>query len=116
VLVLSGSGDFAGGAYVVAGTLQMLSPTSLLDGSSLTVGGGAATAFGRASPIAGESALRSSAGAISAQAGPAISVPEPSALAFLAVGALAIGVVRHGSIRRYPLPRVRRINQRSKNA
>jgi fibronectin-binding autotransporter adhesin len=49
-LILSGSNSYQGGTIVDAGTLIVDSPASLADGSSLTVGQGAAAIFSPAGP------------------------------------------------------------------
>lgn len=75
-LVLTGSNTYTGGTDVAAGTLEILSSSSLLDRSDLTVG--SSTAFASANPIAAAIA----------------SVPEPGTLAMLAAGAALMTIYR----------------------
>ena len=73
-LVLSGTNTYAGGTIVNAGTLLVMDPQGLLDGSNLTVGAGAVL-FDAA--VAGLSQ--------SAAASGATAVPEPGALVLIVV-------------------------------
>ncbi len=78
VLVLSSTNSFSGGTTVNSGTLRVLSPSSLLSGSSLTVGSSASSYFGSPTvPVETSIGLQE--------------VPEPSSLALL--GFCAIGIV-----------------------
>ena len=79
VLILSGSDTYTGGTNVLGGTLIVDSSKALPAGTSLTVGTRADSAFG---PV--EEAARTFA------PGGAVSVPEPSTLAMLGMGALAL--------------------------
>jgi fibronectin-binding autotransporter adhesin len=77
-LTLTGTNTYSGGTNVEAGTLVIDSPASLLDGSSLTVGQGAAAIFG--GPAA---------------ASPSVSaVPEPGPWSMLAAGAALFSLYR----------------------
>jgi fibronectin-binding autotransporter adhesin len=74
-LVLGGNNSYGGGTIVDAGTLIVDSATALPDGSSLTVGQGASSLF---APVAARPAVAA--------------VPEPGALALLAVVAMLVAV------------------------
>ena len=82
-LILSGSNGYTGGTDVNAGTLVVENPTALSNGSSLTVGAGAASLF--AAPAAGGVVLGgvelAAVSGNSSAAPPA--VPEPATLALL---------------------------------
>jgi autotransporter-associated beta strand protein len=81
-LILSGSNTYNGGTVVADGELILSSPSAILDGSSLTVGGPGAFAAPAVSIANG------------AVAGSAITaVPEPGTLALLAAGVAAVGAV-----------------------
>ena len=82
MLILSGSNGYTGGTFVNAGTLVVENPNGIPNGSSLTVGTGAASLFG--SPAAGglESAVPSSGSSLAAPS----AVPEPDTLALLLAG------------------------------
>ncbi len=75
VLVLCGTNTYGGGTNVVAGTLIDMNPAALPDGGNITVGAEALSMFG---------AVESSADAVA--------VPEPSTLALLGMGAVAIAL------------------------
>jgi fibronectin-binding autotransporter adhesin len=77
-LVLAGGNSYSGGTLVSSGELTVDSPAALDDGSSLTVGLGAATIFDPAG---------------AAPAGVA-AVPEPNALVLLVAAGLGTAVVR----------------------
>lgn len=89
-LVLSGTANsYSGGMYVEAGTLVVNNNGAIADGTSLTVGAGAASLF---DPPAGGAAL---AVASPLHAAGVEAVPEPGTLALLAVAVVvAIGVRR----------------------
>ena len=72
ILVLCGTNTYGGGTNVVAGTLVVMNPAALLDGSNVTVGAEAVSMFG----------------AVDASADEATAVPEPSTLALLGFGAM----------------------------
>jgi autotransporter-associated beta strand protein len=78
-LVLSGTNTYNGGTTVSKGTLQVLFPTALADGSDLTVGSAAGSAF--APSIIATPAVSQ------AMHEQAVAVPEPGTLAFLALAA-----------------------------
>jgi autotransporter-associated beta strand protein len=84
-LILSGSNSFTGGAVVLEGTLDLLGPSALPDGSALTIG----NAAGVFAPVVTAPGIPS--------AGPA-AVPEPGSLALL--GSLAVTVVAWSCRRR----------------
>jgi fibronectin-binding autotransporter adhesin len=87
-LVLSGANTYSGGTDVLAGTLDVKNPASLLDGSSLWVGSNLSAFTG-----GGVATSAASSGGVSA-------VPEPGTLALL--GALAVcGVAVHRRQRRH---------------
>ncbi len=76
-LILSGSNGYTGGTNVNAGTLLVENPDGIPNGSSLTVGAGAASLF--ASPAAGGVVLGGAEVVVAGgnfAAGPA-AVPEP---------------------------------------
>jgi autotransporter-associated beta strand protein len=74
-LILSGSDSYTGGTIVEAGTLEVTTAAALPTGTSLTVGAGGAFIF---DPMASTSS-------------PAIStVPEPSTIALLLIGAIGL--------------------------
>jgi autotransporter-associated beta strand protein len=82
VLTLSGTNSYSGGTTVTGGTLIVASPTSLRDGSSLTIG--EASVFG--SPIAvGTVSSNENGGAEHSTT----AVPEPDTVALLAATAIA---------------------------
>jgi autotransporter-associated beta strand protein len=84
-LVLSGTNNFAVGAAVLGGTLVLADNQALADGSSLTVGAGAAAYFNTSTGVAAP--LAASPGAVVA------AVPEPGAVALLSVaGLVAVAV------------------------
>ena len=85
-LILSGTNTFGGGTVVVGGVLDLANRTSLLDGSSLTVGADAASIFAPSLSLAP---------ALTPAAVPA-PVPEPSALALLATAAAGCAGVWSG--------------------
>ncbi len=72
ILILSGSNTYTGGTIVDGGTLEITGSNALPSGTALTVGAGAASLFG--SPAVGA---------------PMMPVPEPGALALLAVAVIA---------------------------
>ena len=74
ILVLCGTNTYGGGTNVVAGTLVVMNPAALLDGSNVAVGAEAVSMFG----------------AVDASADAATAVPEPSTLALLGSGAIAV--------------------------
>jgi fibronectin-binding autotransporter adhesin len=78
-LILTGVNTYTGGTIVNGGTLIVESPSSLLDGSSLTVGQGAAAIFAPAT------------GSPAAPAGVA-AVPEPGTVVLLVVALSSAGV------------------------
>jgi autotransporter-associated beta strand protein len=87
-LILSGSNSFTGAVTVVAGTLDLLSPLSLPNGSAVTIGSDAASNF---APVVMESNMSAT--------NPA-AVPEPGTLALLAsLGALLAVYLRMNSLR-----------------
>ncbi len=88
-LILSGENNsYTGGTYVEAGTLEITSAGAIPNGSSLSIGAGAALIF--------DSAL--SASPVEASAGAVNAVPEPGTLGLLAGGAL--GLLGYGWRRR----------------
>jgi autotransporter-associated beta strand protein len=86
-VVLAGSGGFAGGMTVSAGTLVIATPTAVADGSSLTVGAGAVfdTSMASASVVAAAISPPSAAAAPSATCG-----NEPSTLGIRAIDAATV--------------------------
>jgi fibronectin-binding autotransporter adhesin len=78
--VLAGSNSFTGGTSVASGTLEIINPAGLPDGSSLTIGANASSIFGGA------------VGAMPPGNAPAV-VPEPSTLALLGMG--VVGIAAH---------------------
>ena len=76
-LILSGSDSFGGGTYVDAGMLIVNNSAALLDGSSLTVGAGAASIFDASATLAALTAPQE-----------AVAVPEPGTLALSSVAGL----------------------------
>jgi autotransporter-associated beta strand protein len=73
-LVLSGIDTYTGGTFVTAGVLEVTNPAALPDGASLTDGANAAAIFeGAAVPVSSPAA-----------------VPEPSTLALLGTGLIAL--------------------------
>lgn len=74
ILILSGSDNYSGGTIVAAGTLIVDSSNALRDGSNLIVGSNAEAIFVAAQP---------------AEALDMATVPEPSTIALLGVGAIA---------------------------
>ena len=97
-LILSGTNTFSGGTMVVGGVLDLANRTSLLDGSSLTVGADAASIFAPSLSLAP---------ALTPAAVPA-PVPEPGALALLATAAAGCAGVWSGVLRPSRLSRRRR--------
>jgi autotransporter-associated beta strand protein len=77
-LILSGTDSYSGGTVVTAGNLIVDSDTALPEGSSLTVGAGAASIFDPplGSPLEIQAEARIS------------SVPEPGGLALLSAAAV----------------------------
>ena len=91
-LVLSGSDDYLGGTSVITGTLLVASGTALPEGTSLSVGAGAALFFSPAVPGA-----EVDGGTVAAQINP---VPEPGSLAlFIATGLLLRFGIRRKRLR-----------------
>ena len=94
-LILSGSNGYTGGTFVNAGTLVVENPTALPNGSSLTVGAGAASLFG--SPAGGSIVLGGAevvvAGGGNSAAAPS-AVPEPGTLALLLAGLASAALYR----------------------
>jgi fibronectin-binding autotransporter adhesin len=89
-LILTGTSLFSGGTFVSAGILVLDSPSSLEDGSSLTVGQGASAIF---SPgVAAELPTEPPPAGVAA-------VPEPGTLLLLVVAVLGIAAIS-GSLRR----------------
>ncbi len=84
-LILSGSNGYSGGTFVNAGTLVVQSPNAVPQGSSLSVGAGAASLFG--SPAAG--GVVPGGGEV-AVAPPAVPEPGTLALFLAALGSAAI--------------------------
>jgi autotransporter-associated beta strand protein len=83
-LILSGTGSYGGPTTVDGGTMYLTSSTALPSGGALIVGAGGDFIFDpsvTAGPAAGSLASPHGAGLVA--------VPEPSALALLALGALA---------------------------
>ena len=78
-LILSGSDCYHGGTIVTAGTLIVTDPNAIPDGTSLTVGADAALLF---DPSQAASSVAVSPGAAA--------VPEPSTVALLGVGVVAV--------------------------
>jgi autotransporter-associated beta strand protein len=96
-LILSGSDSFTGGTTVDAGKLVVVAKGAIPDGTSLTVGAGARSAFDLPSAMA--PLASSSAPAISSVAA---AVPEPGTLALLSVAgvvAVAAGLFRRRASR-----------------
>ncbi|MGO9114456.1 MAG: beta strand repeat-containing protein [Thermoguttaceae bacterium] len=92
-LILAGFDTYTGGTTVNAGALYVTNPAALPDGTSLTVGAGAASIFcasvGNAPAFDGSLFAASSAGAAA--------VPEPSTLALLcAAGIVAAAAALRG--------------------
>jgi autotransporter-associated beta strand protein len=75
--VLSGSNSYMGGTIVEAGTLEVMDPQAIADGTSLTVGAEAAMMFDP--PLAAVQTANAAA-----------AVPEPSTLALFAVPAIGL--------------------------
>jgi autotransporter-associated beta strand protein len=90
LLVLSGTNSFSGGVTVTGGTLDLLDPYDLPDGSSLTVGD--ATTFAGGAPTA----------VVAPQ--DVTAVPEPGCLAMVAVAGIGVFALR----RRFRLASPRR--------
>ncbi len=94
MLILSGSNGYTGGTFVNAGTLVVENPNGIPNGSSLTVGAGAASLF--ASPAGGSVVFGGAevivAGGNSAAAPSA--VPEPGTLALLLAGLASAALYR----------------------
>jgi autotransporter-associated beta strand protein len=86
-LILSGSNGYTGGTIVEQGTLLIASNNALVDGTSLTVGGGGGSLFTSALP---EVVVTPMAGAVSGVA----AVPEPETMALLAVALGGAAVCR----------------------
>ena len=90
VLILSGTDSYTGGTNVHAGTLYVTNSNALPDGSSLTVGAGAASMFH--APLGSPSQVQTDA--------PINSVPEPDGLALLGVAVCGAAVYRYVRSRR----------------
>ena len=85
-LILSGSNSYTGGTIVASGTLAVTAATALPEGSSLTIGAGGTFIF---DPTASAAPL-----SVDSAAGIVQAVPEPGALALLAVvGVLAVAAL-----------------------
>jgi autotransporter-associated beta strand protein len=92
-LILTGSNTYSGGTTVIAGTLDVASYAALPDGSSLTVGAGAALNFD-SSPDSAPSYTAPSHSASPPTV--AAAVPEPGTMALLSVAGIvaAAGIWR----------------------
>ncbi len=92
-LVLSGSNSYTGGTIVSDGTLYVLDPTALSDGSALTVGANAAMAF------AGPAEQESPEETASRTGFSAVPEPRMASLLLLAGAVMLFSRLRRGSSR-----------------